>query len=96
VKIDHPRDFVFQTLLDSFSAAGPLLEADRRAAEGRVEYDDAYFAQFFTAARPTLERRISEAIAGVASMIVSAWEQAGRPDLDELPRQPRRIRIPRE
>jgi hypothetical protein len=94
--IAQPRDFIFDTLLESFNAAGPVLAADLRAAKGRVEYDDQYFAQFFAGAQPTLERRIGEAVSGVASMIVSAWEQAGRPDVTrERPRQNRRIRIPR-
>ncbi len=44
---------------------------------------------------PVLEQRLNESIAAVASMIIGAWEQAGRPAVPtELPRTPRRIRRP--
>jgi len=91
--IQDPRDALFQTLLDSFGLVEPVLAADRRAAAGRTEYDDDYFARFFAGAHPVLERRLSEAISGVASMIAGAWEKAGRPDLSrERPRTNRKIR----
>ena len=51
-------------------------------------YDDAYFAAFFAANRQVLERRLTEAIAGVAAMIAGAWEAAGKPPVPTDPPQP--------
>ena len=87
------RDAMFDALASGAVLVDGLLAADRRAAEGRTEYDDAYYEALFTAARPVLERRTSEAITAVAGVILGAWEQAGRPDLAApLPRPAQKIR----
>jgi hypothetical protein len=91
--IADTRDAVFDALASGAGLVDGLLAADRRAAEGRTEYDDAYYEAFFGAVRPVLERRTSEAITAVAGVIVGAWEQAGRPDLTTpLPRPVQKIR----
>lgn len=91
----NPRDFMFTALLASNRAAGNVLESDQAAVDGREFYDDAYFEKFAGGTLPTLERRLNDSIAAVASMIAGAWEQAGRPAVPtELPRTPRRIRRP--
>jgi len=77
--IPNIRDFMFETLLVSFQLTPAVLEADRAAIGNRDRYDDRYFDAFFASTRPVLERRLSEAISAVASVITSAWEQAGRP-----------------
>jgi hypothetical protein len=59
----------------------PLLAADKEAIGGRDAYDDVYFEAFFQKVKPMLEERLGAAITATASMIVSAWEQAGKPDL---------------
>ena len=46
---------------------------------GKDTYDDEYFERFFLKVQPILERRLSEAITATASMIIGAWDQAGRP-----------------
>jgi len=92
----RPRDFMFDVLLASNRLAGGVLEADTQASAGREFYDDQYFAAFGTAQLPVLERRLNQSITAVASVIIGAWEQAGRPTVPvELPRTPRRIRRPR-
>jgi hypothetical protein len=94
VRIDRtPRDFVFDTLTDGFALVQPLLQADRAAVAGREVYDDEYFALLLGKVQPMLERRLSESIAHVASLIADAWEDAGRPALPtDIPRVPRRVR----
>lgn len=82
------RDAMFEALASGAALVDGLLEADRRAAEGRAEYDDAYYDLLFAAARPVLERRMSEAITAVAGVILGAWEEAGRPDLTATPPRP--------
>ena len=72
----------------------PILAADREATQGREFYDDAYFAKLYEKSGPIMEKRISGAITGVASLITQAWIDAGKPALpaDAPPRPPRPIR----
>lgn len=83
--VADPRDFMFDTLLASFQLAEDVLKADREATASRAEYDTAYFDAFFSRVQPILERRLSEAIAGVASVLIGSWEAGGRPALPLLP-----------
>lgn len=91
--IPNVRDFIFDTLIESESLVSRVLDADRAATAGREFYDDGYFAAFLAGARPIVEKRSSDVVSGVASVIVSAWDKAGRPKLplDAL-RPPVRIR----
>ena len=77
--IPNPREFLFSTLTDSFSFVDPILAADREAIQDRTLYDDGYFAKMFEKTGPIMEKRISGAISGVASLITQAWIDAGRP-----------------
>jgi hypothetical protein len=87
------RDAVFEALRSGANLAEGLLAADRRAADGRTEYDDGYFNAFFAEAKPVLEQRTSEAITSVAGVILGAWEDAGKPDLaTPIPRPAQKIR----
>jgi hypothetical protein len=92
--VENVRDFTFAALAESFSQVDALLAADRAAAAGRPAYDDEYFEKFFERAQPVLEGRISGAITAAASVISSAWIQAGRPTLPAVApaRPPRPIR----
>jgi hypothetical protein len=91
--LSNPIDFVFDALLKSFTFVDPILKADREAVHGREEYDDGYFDQFFGQVRPILERRLNDSMTAVASMIVSAWEKGGRPDLPlEVKRTPKKVK----
>ena len=88
--IPNVRDFVFDTLLESQQNVQAVLTADREAIGNAGTYDDRYFDAFFAMVRPMLEKRLSQAISGVASVIASEWERAGRPALPVAPppRQP--------
>jgi hypothetical protein len=92
--IAHERDFIFDTLLDSFQLADDVLLADKEAIGDRDVYDDRYFETLFAKTRPLLEKRLSDAITAVASMITSTWERAGKPALSANPpaRGPQRRR----
>jgi hypothetical protein len=81
VKIENPRNFIFDALIASFPLVPPVLDADKAAVQGREFYDDAYFAQFFSKVQPIVERRIADSITATASLITSAWIDAGRPAL---------------
>jgi hypothetical protein len=88
---------MFDVLLASNRAVADVLHADKAAAEGREFYDTAYFEQFTKATLPLLQKRVNDSIAAVASVIVGAWEQAGRPALPSAheSRTPRRIPRPK-
>lgn len=74
-----PRDFIFDVVIAGTQLVAPILKSDLEAIGSREEYDDAYYAAFFKANRPVLERRLNEAIAASAAMIAGAWEAAGKP-----------------
>jgi hypothetical protein len=90
------RDASFEALLSSFLLVDPILKADTDAIAGKDTYDDEYFEKFFTKVQPILEQRLSESITATASMIVGAWDQAGRPTVRlSDPRPPQKVRTPR-
>jgi hypothetical protein len=92
--IRNPRDFIFDTVLVGTQLVPPILASDLAAIGARDEYDDAYYAAFFTTNRAVLERRVNESIAAVAAAITGAWEAAGKPpvSLDPPPAPQRRRR----
>jgi hypothetical protein len=95
--VSNPRDLMFDVLLASNRHSASVLEADRKAAAGREFYDDGYFEALGAGTRGVLEQRLNDAITAVASMIVGAWDQAGRPAVPvEMPRTPRPIRRPKQ
>jgi hypothetical protein len=79
--VRSPRDAAFDVLLASFQLVDPLLQADKEASAGKDTYDDDYFERFFAKVRPILEKRLAESVTATASIIVGAWEQAGRPQV---------------
>jgi hypothetical protein len=94
--IADPRSHMFEVLLASNKLADGVLAADFKAAAGREFYDDGYFAVFATEQLDVLQQRLNDSITAVASMIVGAWEQAGRPALPpDAPRKPRPIARPK-
>lgn len=93
VPVRQPRDFIFDALISGFPLADALLAADRQAAVGREEYDDAYFDRLFAGSKAVLERRLGEAASGIAAMIAGAWEAAGKPPVPvDPPRVNRKVR----
>ena len=91
--VPNAREFIFETLTASFPLVQRVLEADRAAIADRAAYDDTYFALLFSKTGPILEQRLSDSIAGTASLITAAWVEAGRPALRlNPPRTPRPVR----
>ncbi|TAK17194.1 MAG: hypothetical protein EPO35_03590 [Acidobacteria bacterium] len=87
------RTFIFDTLIDDQQHVPPVLAADKKAAEGREFYDDAYFADFAkNGAFGVAEQRYNDAASAVASVWVAAWTKAGKPKLADPARTPARIR----
>lgn len=79
VGIRNPREAAFEALLASHVLVDPILKADSEAVAGKNTYDDGYFETFFAKVRPILEKQLAESITATASVIIGAWEQAGKP-----------------
>jgi hypothetical protein len=91
--VPRSREFAFAILTQSFPLVQPVLDADQAAVANREYYDDEYFAIFFEKARPILERRLSDSVSAVASIITAAWIEAGRQALSLEGRfPPRKVR----
>ncbi len=87
------REAMFKWLTDGYADVAPILAADRKAVQGREEYDDRYFEQFFAGTKPVVERRLTAAISDVAAVITGAWEAGGKPALPlDPPRTNRKVR----
>ncbi len=95
--VSDPREFMFDVLLASNRLADGVLAADLKAVAGRQSYDDAYFEMLAKEQLAVIERRLNDAITAVASVIIGAWEQAGRPAVPPErpgPRAPRPVSRP--
>jgi hypothetical protein len=93
--VRDPRTFMFDVLLASNRLVPDVLAADKAASAGREFYDEAYYAAFRQAQWPVLNQRILDSTTAVASVIVGAWEAAGRPAVPTaFPRTPRRVPRP--
>ncbi|HXT70641.1 MAG TPA: hypothetical protein VN700_12845 [Vicinamibacterales bacterium] len=79
--VPNVKDFIFDALISGEALVQSILDADKKAIEGREFYDDVYFATFLKGTRAAVERRMSEAASGVASVITAAWTEAGKPAL---------------
>jgi hypothetical protein len=77
--IANSRDAAFDALLAGYQQVDSILKADSEAATGRDFYDADYFEKFFTKVKPILERQLAASITATASVIIGAWEQAGKP-----------------
>lgn len=93
VAIANPRDATFDAVLASYKLVDPILAADKAAVGQKDIYDDEYFEKFFAAVGPILEQRLSEAATATASIIVGAWERAGKPVVPlKVTRPPLKVR----
>ena len=79
--IHDPTDHAFEDCLTAHSWLENVLLADRRAHEGLVDYKEDYYDRFYSLAGAILVRQLSDASTDVGSYWMSAWINAGRPQL---------------
>ena len=81
--INDPTDHAFEVCLSSHSWLETILLADRNAyiAGKSYSYNDEYYDRFYNQAAATLIRQLSEASTDVGSYWLTAWINAGRPQL---------------
>lgn len=81
VFIHDPTDHAFEMTMSAHSWIENILLADRRAHEGRTSYDDEYYDRFYAQAGAVLIRQLSDASTDLGSYWMTAWINAGRPQL---------------
>jgi hypothetical protein len=79
--ISDPTDHAFDDALSAHTSVESILLADRRAREGLSDYTSEYYDRFYNSAGAILIRQLSDAATDVGSYWLSAWINAGRPQL---------------
>jgi hypothetical protein len=79
--INDPTDHAFEACLSSHSWLETILLADRNSRRLQNSYNDEYFDHFYNAAAVILIRQLSDAATDVGSYWLTAWINAGRPQL---------------
>jgi hypothetical protein len=79
--ISDPTDHAFEMALSAHSWLENVLLADRRAHENLSGYTDEYYDRFYAQAGAVLVRQLSDASTDVGSYWMTAWINAGRPQL---------------
>jgi len=79
--ISDPTDHAFESCLSAHSWLETILLADRNARLAGKSYDDEYFDRFYNLTAATLIRQLSDAATDIGSYWLTAWTNAGRPQL---------------
>ena len=79
--INDPTDFAFDSCLNAHSLVESLLLADRHAKKGLGSYTDEYYDRFYNLTAASLIRQLSDASTDVGSYWLTAWTNAGKPQL---------------
>lgn len=79
--INDPTDHAFEACLSSHSWLETILLADRNSRRSQNTYNDEYYDHFYNAAAVILIRQLSDAATDVGSYWLTAWINAGRPQL---------------
>jgi hypothetical protein len=70
-----------ESCMNAHSWLEQVLLADRRARRGLPDYTDEYYDRLYNQAGAVLIRGVSDAAADVGSYWLTAWIEAGRPQL---------------
>jgi hypothetical protein len=81
VFISDPTDYAFEACLRSHSWLETILLADRNALRGESSFTDEYYDRFYNQAAAILIRQLSDAATDVGAFWLTAWQNAGRPQL---------------
>ena len=79
--VNDPTDRAFEACLSSHSWLETILLADRNARRGENSFTDEYYDRFYNQAAAILIRQLSDAATDVGSFWLTAWVNAGRPQL---------------
>jgi len=81
--ISEPTEAAFAACLSSHSWLEIILLADLRARRGQPDYTDEYYAQFYNQAGAVLIRQFSDAATDVGAYWLTAWRNAGSPQIPQ-------------
>jgi len=81
VFISDPTDHAFEACLSAHSWLQTVLLADRNARRGENSFTDEFYDRFYNQAAAILIRQLSDAATDVGSYWLTAWQNAGRPQL---------------
>lgn len=95
-RVADPVALTFDVLLDSFSAAESAFAADRECAGPQDladtpfddRYDDLYYSKLYARQGRSVRARLAASATDIASLWLSAWDDAGRPAVDASFRVP--------
>ena len=79
--IGDPTDHAFESCLASHSVIENVLLADRNAHLGQTSYTDEYYDRFYNLSAAILIRQLSSAATDTGSYWLTAWINAGKPQL---------------
>jgi hypothetical protein len=79
--IADPTDHAFEMCLNAHSWLENILLADRRAYAGLSAYNDEYYDRFYAQEGAVLIRQLTDASTDIGSYWMTAWINAGRPQL---------------
>ena len=79
--IIDPTDHAFEDCLSAHAWLENVLLADRRAHAGLANFDDQYYDHFYDQAGAIVIRQLTDAATDVGSYWLTAWINAGRPQL---------------
>jgi hypothetical protein len=81
--IRDPTEHGFDMALSAHTWLENILWSDERAHSGLSSYGDAYYDRFYAQAGAVLVRQFSDAATDVGSYWMTAWINAGRPQLPQ-------------
>ena len=79
--ISDPTDRAFEACLTAHSWLEIILMADHNARRGESSFTDEYYDRFYNQAAAILIRQLSDAATDVGSFWLTAWKNAGSPQL---------------
>jgi hypothetical protein len=79
--ISDPTDRAFEACLSAHSWLEQILLADRRARRGLSDYTDEFYDRLYNQAGAIVIRQLSDAATDVGSFWLTAWKNAGQPQL---------------
>jgi hypothetical protein len=79
--VADPTDYAFESCLASHTWIENILLADRNAHGGQTSYTDEYYDRFYNLSAAILIKQLSSAATDTGSYWLTAWINAGRPQL---------------
>jgi hypothetical protein len=79
--IGDPTDHAFNSCMWAHSLVESILLADHEAKRGLTSYTDEYYDRFYNLTAASLIKQLSDAATDVGSYWLTAWINAGKPQL---------------